>query len=261
MEAAQPDLPTLLPSLPRELTEELAKSYSSLQRGASEGRFDRVELAGGKLCETVMRVLEWWASGKVTYTPMNRQLPAFDRLARGFEGSTSLPESLRFHVPQVMLAVYTVRNRRGVSHVGGEVDPNRMDASLVLAASSWMLAELVRLDSLGNPALAQAAIERLTQRRVPLVWQEEGILRVLDHKLSHRLQTLAILYAKYPGKVSEEELVRAIEPESAAIFRRDVLRPAHSRRYLNYDEGARSLLLSPKGLAVIEKELELWSTE
>ena len=43
----------------------------------------------------------------------------------------------------MIVALYEIRNDRGVGHTGGDVDPNHMDASMVLAGAKWLVAELV----------------------------------------------------------------------------------------------------------------------
>lgn len=44
-------------------------------------------------------------------------------------------ESARLTIPRLLVALYDVRNRRGVGHVSGDVSANHMDAELVLAMS------------------------------------------------------------------------------------------------------------------------------
>jgi hypothetical protein len=45
----------------------------------------------------------------------------------------------------VLVALYQIRNNRGVGDVGGDVDANQMDASYVLHSVHWVMAELVRI--------------------------------------------------------------------------------------------------------------------
>jgi len=48
-------------------------------------------------------------------------------------------------IPRLLPVLYEIRNNRGVGHVGGDVDPNHMDAEAVQAMASWVMAELVRI--------------------------------------------------------------------------------------------------------------------
>lgn len=253
------NLESLLPRLPSVLVAELQKNWQLLQRAFSEGRHENVELAGGKICEALMRVLEWFDSGRQQYTPLNKALPNFEKQARGFEGKAELADSLRFHVPQVMTAVYTMRNRRGSSHVGSEVDPNLMDGRFVLSAVGWLLAELVRLENVTSPEQAGRAIEQLTRPKVPLVWETGASRRILDNSLSHKDQMMALLYSNHPRPVSERDLVEWIEASNPSVFRRDVIRPAHRARLVEYNQEARTVQLSPAGLVYVETKIELWA--
>lgn len=255
------NLANLLPRLPQPLVSELQENWQQLQRAFSEGKFDRVELAGGKICEALMRILEWFDSGRKEYTPPNRALSNFERQARSFESKTELADSLRFHVPQVMIAVYTMRNRRGASHIGAEVSPNHMDGRFVMAAVGWLLSEIVRLENASSPEEARLAIEQLTRPKVPLIWEPSGVKRILDASLSHKDQTLALLYANHPQPVAEKDLVSWVEASNPSVYRRDVLRPAHRARLLEYDGIARTVSLSPSGLNYVEQNIELWADD
>jgi hypothetical protein len=48
-------------------------------------------------------------------------------VARALEGAdqNAFPRALRVQIPRVFVALYEIRNNRGVGHVGGDVDPNR----------------------------------------------------------------------------------------------------------------------------------------
>ena len=88
--------------------------------------------------------------------------------------------SLRILIPRVLLPLYEIRNNRGVGHVGGDVDPNFLDATAVYGMTSWVLAELIRVFHNVTTKEAQQTVDALVERKHPLVWQVEGIKRVLD---------------------------------------------------------------------------------
>ena len=77
------------------------------------------------------------------------------------------------------MALYEIRNNRNVGHVGGDVDPNHMDAVCVLQMSKWIVAELIRvLHQL--PSTRPPRLDALVEREVPLVWKVGGRKRVLE---------------------------------------------------------------------------------
>jgi len=153
-----------------------------------------------------------------------------------------------------MLALYEVRNNRGVGHVGGDVNPNAMDASFVLASAKWMMAELVRIFHGVGIQAAEESVERIVERTVPLVWQVGTVRRVLDPKLTMREKTLVVLYHS-TGWVGVKTLVEWVEHSNAAVFRRDVLRRAHKEKLLEHDRAADRVLISPVGIRVVEEKL------
>ncbi len=103
--------------------------------------------------------------------------------------------SLRVLIPRTLLALYEIRNNRGVGHVGGDVSANHMDAEVVLAMASWVMAELVRIFHSVSTAEAQDIVDALVERRSPAIWDVGGVKRVLDPSMSSssgRLRLLAI---------------------------------------------------------------------
>ena len=61
----------------------------------------------------------------------------FDKRIRQIMNRARLLESFRLNVPDILLSVYRIRNKRGVAHISGDVDPNYMDSTFVVAASLW----------------------------------------------------------------------------------------------------------------------------
>ena len=154
----------------------------------------------------------------------------------------------------MLMALYEVRNNRGVGHVGGDVDPNHMDATCVLAMSKWLVGELVRVFHNVSTEQATAAIDALVERTLPTVWKVGDNLRVLDTSMSMRDRALTLLYQRQ-GAVSEVDLFRWVEHSNASVFRRDVIRPAHKAKLLEYNPKLSTVEISPTGIAYVEDNL------
>ena len=56
-------------------------------------------------------------------------------------------------------------NNRSVGHIGGDVDPNHMDAVAVLSMANWIMGELVRVYHALNVAEAQQLVDALAEVR------------------------------------------------------------------------------------------------
>jgi hypothetical protein len=168
--------------------------------------------------------------------------------------AAAAPRSVRIQIPRMLIALYEVRNNRNVGHVGGDVDPNHMDAVCVLQMSKWIVAELIRV--LHDLPLDEAAeiVDALVERETPLVWKVGGKMRVLDTKLSMKQKALILLHAT-AAPVSERDLVDWVEHSNASVFRRDVLRKAHKERLLEYDAASGVVHISPLGVELVERVL------
>lgn len=84
------------------------------------------------------------------------------------EKETTQPRSVRIQIPRLIVALYEIRNDHGVGHLGGDVDPNEMDATAVLYLSMWLVAELVRVLHTTTTTEATEIIDALIRRQVRL---------------------------------------------------------------------------------------------
>lgn len=247
-----------LRGVPPRLRVELMNEFDKMVRNYREQRWEPSELNGGKFCEVTYTILKGYVDGSYPSTASKpKNFPDACRRLESADART-VPHGFRILIPRVLPGLYDVRNNRGVGHVGGDVDPNNMDATLVVQTASWVLAELVRTYHDLSTEEAQLVVDGLVDRIVPVCWEvPNGAIRVLNVSLSMRERMLVVLYGRHPQPVSEAELVRAVEHSNGSVFRRDVLRPAHKKALLHYDEGERIVYLSPLGVAQIEEEINL----
>ena len=123
-----------------------------------------------------------------------------------------------------------------------------MDSSAVLAIASWVMAELVRVLHSVSVMEAQAVVNSLSERRVPLIWESGRIKRVLNPSLSSRDQILVLL-ASCPGKAEIIQLTQWTEVKNLAHFKK-TLRMLHKARFVELSENAtRAELLPPGSIA------------
>jgi hypothetical protein len=244
----------LLANLPAGLRTELVQALNKITTNFREGRWEPAELNGGKLCEVVYSIVRGHADGVMpTRSSGPRDMVT---ACRQLEQERQLPRSLRIQVPRMLVALYEIRNNRGVGHAGGDVDPNHMDSVAVLYMSKWLVAELIRVFHSVSTAEATEAVDLLVERELPIVWSVDGKKRVLAEKLSQRDRTLLLLYSEQ-GAVAETDLRTWVEASNPSSYRRDVLRKAHKDRLLEYDEATHTVRLSPKGARYAEEHLPL----
>lgn len=244
----------VLSGIPNCLREPLLQSFNDILRNFREGRWEPSELNGGKLSEIVYSILSGFVNGQFPSKPSKpkNMVQACQTLEQASPDRFS--RSVRIQIPRVLVALYEVRNNRGVGHAGGDVDPNRMDAMLVVSAAKWIIAELIRLFHDVDTKVATGLVQIISERTVPLVWEVAGRRRVLNNKLSMKEKMLILLYGTN-GEASEADLLDWTEHSNAAVFRRDVLSKAHKARLIEYDRGAGRVHLSPLGIKLVEEEI------
>src|SRR5437016_7783434 len=158
--------------LPTGLRKDLLGAFDEILRNFRERRWEPSELNGGKLCEIVYSIIKGYTAGTFparSSKPRN-MVDACQALER--EPAT-FSRSVRVQIPRMLMALYEVRNNRGVGHVGGDVDPNHMDARAVMEIAKWIVADLVRVFHELSTTEASAVVEGLVEKTIPVVWEVE----------------------------------------------------------------------------------------
>lgn len=230
-------------SIPSSLRDALLAEYQSIVQNYMERRWSPAELSGGKFCEILLAILDGHGKGKypaIAFKPRD-----FLAACRALESNTHVPRSFRILIPRMLPALYEVRNNRGVGHAGGDVDPNQMDATVVITMCNWVMGELVRVLH-GLPVQgAQDLVDNLTERRVPLVWQGDGMRRVLDPKLPLKDQLL-LLIASSTSEVETAALLEWSGYDNKAYFRR-ILKQIHADRMVELSKDQSTVEILPPG--------------
>lgn len=244
------DPKTAFSALPPTLAKDLLDAYAEVVTNYAEHRWEPAELNGGKLCEAVYTIVAGYLSG--TYNKLRAHKPRnMLQACNALEQThTTAARSPRIQIPRMLIALYEIRNQRGVGHAGGDVNPNQMDATAVLYMSKWLMAELVRLLHGLTTDEATEVVEALVEREVSLVWKWGDKRRVLLTGLTQKQQVLFLLSGV--TEASENELVRWLEHKRADNLRINVLRPMHKERLIDYDETTRVIRLLPPGVQAAE---------
>jgi len=244
---------SLLHGISAGLRADLLASYGQILRNFREHRWEPAELNGGKLCEAAYTILRGRVDG--AYAAHASKPKNMVDACRALEkAGAAFPRSVTIQIPRMLIALYEIRNNRGVGHLGGDVNPNAMDALCVLEMSKWVVSELVRIFHDVSTEQATAVVEGLIQRNIPLIWQVGNKLRVLNPTMSMKDKTLALLYHSV-NAVPESDLCAWVEHSNASVYRRDVLRKAHHEKFLEYDEKAQTALISPIGIDYVERSV------
>ena len=232
-----------LASLPSGLREPLLSEYNNILQNYMEKRWSPSELSGGRFCEIVYTIIDGIAKNNFPPTPSKPR--SMVDACRALENQTTLPRSLRILAPRLLPSLYEIRNNRGVGHVGGDVDPNHMDSNVVVSLCSWIMAELVRVLHSVTTEEAQRLVDTLVELRIPLVWENNGIKRVLNPDLSIKDQSL-ILIASHPEAVPVEKLMEWLDYTNKQYFNK-LLGQLHKSRFVEYNKSAKTVMILPPG--------------
>ncbi len=125
-----------LANIPKSFRSKIIKSYLDLKerlaKASYDSSWDSSGLSAGKFCEVVFRFLQKELTG--TYIPFGTHISNYpDECRKLITLSTSAgPESLRVIMPRCLVFLYTLRGKRGIGHVGGDVEANEIDAVTIV---------------------------------------------------------------------------------------------------------------------------------
>jgi hypothetical protein len=236
----------------QELAELVLAEYDEIMNRYFAGDHRPSQLSGGRFAEAMFRLCQHACTD--THTPLLQKLPPVDSLIRDLENASG-DETFRLHIPRCLRVVYHLRNKRDIAHLQAEVSPNFMDSTLVISIVNWALAEIVRAGHQCSPDDAQRVVDSLSQRRIPIIWQEGEVVRVLRPEMPYRDKTLLVLYHLDPDRPLDFELYRHVEHSHITRFKRDVLSALHRAAMIDYRNGSVAIL--PPGRRYVETELSL----
>lgn len=234
---------------PEDLVNSLIESYTNLKNNFLINHFKASELEGGFFVESVRRIVEIELFG--TFIPIGKNLNNFhDQELKRYEQGIG-DESFRIHIPRVLKAIYNLRNKRGVGHLS-KVNPNKMDAAFIISSCDWVLAELVRINSTLPEEECQLLITNLIQRKIPLIYENGVVQRVLLIKLSIEQKVMLLMYQN-ENKLSEEQLLLYTEYQNKTRFKNQILKKLHRERMIEYSSPLCEL--TPLGIKEAERIL------
>ena len=206
-------------SIPPQLVEELLEAHREAKANFYIGGNRLSGVEAGRFCEAAFRVLQHLTTGQ--HTPIGKTL-ATDTIINSLANLpvASHPDSIRLHIPRCLRMVYDVRNKRDLAHLGNGIDPNRQDATLVVGAIDWVLAEFVRLHHAVPADEAHAIIVDIVARSAPSVQDFDGFLKVLRPDLPAGDHCLLLLYERGVCGATVDEMTAWVPKKMRTNLRR-----------------------------------------
>jgi hypothetical protein len=227
----------------------LITEYQSIVQNFLEHRWLPSELSGGRFSEIVYTILDGHAKGSYASAPAK---PGnFKAACAALESNSHVPRSFQILIPRLLPALYEIRNNRSVGHVGGDVDPNHMDSAAVLAMCNWVMCEMVRVYHNLPTTEAQKVVDSLAEMRIPVIWSDGNIKRVLQPALKLPQQLLLLIATSVPD-VSAQELLEWTEYENKQHFMKTV-RALHKKRWIEFTESTERAKILPPGTKEVER--------
>ena len=225
-------LDSALQNLSSDFREPLIKAYIELKRRNSEAQYDAAGISAGKFCEVLIRLLQSEITGN--YIPFGDSIGNMADECRKLitSAKSSAVESLRIIIPRALIFLYTIRNKRGIGHIGGDVDANKIDLSAIVATADWIICELIRVYHGLSLEEAQDLVDGISIKSIPAIWEVAGKKRVLKAALTSQQQTLLLLYSDIEIAILSEDLCSWVEYTGLSMFKTRVLKPLHQKRLI-----------------------------
>ncbi|MBI2069978.1 MAG: hypothetical protein HYT79_05190 [Elusimicrobia bacterium] len=164
----------------------------------------------GKFIEAIMKAVSLYAGQTL---PASRDFKV-DKVINDLFAMprTSLDDTIRLVIPRACRFGYEIASNRGARHDPGEVDPNEMDADVIVVLCSWIMAELVRYSGRGALSLKDASdlVAELMEKKYPLTEEIDRRPYFNIKKISAREVGLLTLWYRHPRRVTVDTLVDTI---------------------------------------------------
>jgi hypothetical protein len=226
----------LVAFLDARLVDELLSAYQEAKRNFYLGGLRLSAVEGGRFCEAAFRLLQQRTKGG--FDPLGKQLDT-DTVIKQLSNTPAAqqPESVRLHIPRALRVVYDIRNKRDNAHLADGIDPNLQDASLVVAALDWVLAEFVRLYHSVPVHVAQDMVAKIVTRSAPAIEDIDGFMKVLRTDLMSSDLVLLLLYQKGPEGANFGDLRAWVRPKMRSNLRRTVNCLEHDKAFIHEGNG------------------------
>jgi len=116
---------------------------------------------------------------------------------------------------------------------------------------NWVMCELVRVYHNLATTDAQKVVDSLAEMRIPVIWSDGNVKRVLQPTLKLPQQLLLLIATSVPD-VSAQELLAWTEHENKQHFMKTV-RALHKKRWIEFAESTERAKILPPGTKEVER--------
>jgi hypothetical protein len=216
-----------------------------------KGNWELCIVKGGKFVEAILKILCLHVGDNLPYNRQFKVNAIINELKKLPIGTFS--DSIRLTIPRACEFIYDIASNRGGRHDTNEVDPNEMDATIIIETSSWILAELVRYSQKGRFDQSQVKdqIQGIIQRRYPDIETVDGRTYFHFNGLSGRQVALLALWHQHPKRMTRTELFSVIKQHGFSEMNAKTSL-GRINKIVDIDSEGKYRILSP-GLEEVEK--------
>ncbi|MHA7818677.1 MAG: hypothetical protein ACX930_03405 [Erythrobacter sp.] len=205
---------TLQSCFGKELGEKIEKYFEEMVFRFRRSDFESVLTKSGKLAENVLIAIIEKGTGE-----KRSEIKNFKAAADQIKKIVSLPEPIRILIPGIASSlVYDIRSKKGAVHEKN-IDPAQMDAHLAIQASSWLIAEFVRVYSSLSDAEIAEVVRQLVRVRVPLVEDIGGMTTIIEN-VPPKVEVCLLISTRSSNGISQAELTKLALCSQASVSKK-----------------------------------------
>lgn len=196
---------------PKKHVAAMLRHFERMSDDFQRGEWEDCLAKGGKFIEAALKAL-YVRAGKVV--PTGKAFKA-DSIINSLAGLPvgSVDDTIRLTIPRACRFVYEVASNRGGRHDPAEIDPNEMDATVVVSVCSWIVAEMIRHAQHGavDSSAVKEVVDSLVRKKYPLIEEVNGRMYFHLRKKSAPDVALLALACRYPKRIEKQELVETVK--------------------------------------------------
>ncbi|MBS3105142.1 hypothetical protein J4234_02710 [Candidatus Woesearchaeota archaeon] len=160
-------------------------------------------------------------------------------------------EQLALVIPNVLKTIYSIRNKKRVTHMKDAL-PDKIDAEYVLSACNWTISQFLIIIKGMDVNLIYRLLESINSKQIPIIEEfEKNEIKVLTSDLSFKDELLVVLY-KYSSRISVAQLNLLLKPKNKSYVTTNLSRLNIERLIQLNNDGA---IITKLGIDYIESKV------
>ncbi len=156
----------LVPTFPAKHVKSALSHFTNAVNDFGQGDWEDSIAKAGKCVEAILKAVATHCG--VTFESGRKFKADAVMIGLGQLAFGSFDNSLRLLIPRACRVIYDIASNRGARHDSEEIDPNTMDANVVIPIAAWILAEMIRYakEGLSIHRKPEITLNRLWRRNI-----------------------------------------------------------------------------------------------